>query len=430
MAWFGLDRFFGGSTPPAAQTQMIAPPVEAMPPATTDASSDVPFDLVGSANLVLGRALASQSVKKRMMNPLTGQERWMELRMPLASMQITGPKAENGRVYIHGGGGEAHETVILNLGLQDAVGNYDLDSINRALHAVLSRVPGLEGKLEPLKPLGVEKMDHEDVWKQLQPLLSGSGKFKENEIGLIKQYFDTHKEMSAEEPDWSHMELAHAEGKIQIKIRPAEVKGDETETMSGEARVVKYFEEHKDKLLAKMREKLAPVIAVEELAQLDFTVAIKKADWGDMPTIEFGSKPVAPSTELGKTGMADIDLDKVSAVFKQTLLEADAEIPAIFGRIADGDMVKHIVMHRLGQTPAVNKALAHPMFNSQEEQKVHKKEVEAKDLIKIPSVEEGDKPNELTLAFNLPHGMNLAGLREAIVRSQQVLQALGQVRAA
>lgn len=417
--------------PAVAMTQMAMPPATAAAPvdpaavANDNQLAEVPFDLVGRANLNLAQALALQPVKKRMVNPTTGNERWMELNMPVSFMQITGPKIENaGLISVRG---RVDEQVVLNLGLQDAVGNYDLDSINRAIHNVLSRVSVLTGKLETLKPLKIEKMDHADVWKELLPILVASGKFNESEIGLINQYFDTHKRLSAEQADWSHLRLEHAGGKIQIQIRPAEVKGDDKEVMSGEVRVVKYFEEHKDKILTKIREKLASVISAEELAHLDFTVAIKKAEWGDMPTIEFGAKPVPPSTELGKTAMADIDLDKVSALFKQTILEADKEIPFIFGRIADGDMVRHIVRQRLGDTPAVNKALSHPMFNSQEEQKTHDKAVEAKGLITIPSAAETEKPHTLTIAFNLPHGVNLATFREAIARDPQIFQqpALG-----
>ncbi|MFZ8332645.1 hypothetical protein ACO1L0_14895, partial [Staphylococcus aureus] len=62
--------------------------------------------------------------------------------------------------------------------------------------------------------------------------------------------------------------------------------------------------------------------------------------------------------------------------------------------------------------------------------KIHERDVEKRDLIKIPGVAEGDKPNELTVAFNLPHGMDLTGLREAIARNAPALQASGQSRAA
>lgn len=410
---------------PAAPPAMVANDIAQQPPA------DVPFDLVGTANKVFGNGLSKYLVKKRMINQVTGQESMVQVGMPVASVSIGGPKFDESRVVFVGGNADAHDSVTLTVNLRDEVGNYDITSLNHAIQEVLGKTAVLKGKVEFEKDLAEQKLDHGDVWKELKPMLEVSGKFTPQELGLLTEYFETHRSSSANNPDWSHYEIQHTDGKVQVHIRPAVVEGDAKEATSGEARTVEYFNTHKDAILTKMRDKISAlnVLTPEELASLDLNAAIMKADWGDQPTIEFGSKATAPATAMGQTALAKIDTDKIAACFKSAFIESGEQepgkpgVPWVFGRIADGDMVRELIYARLGHTPdpKIVASLSHPMFNSSAEQKTHTDDLAKKDIMHLGNVIENSKPHELKLTFDLPHGTDITALRESIVRSARDL---------
>lgn len=422
----------------AAEARAAIARAQASSAAAVNANVPVPFDLVASANQVLAQLLSETMVKRRMINPTTGQESWVMVRMPVASVDIHGPKPQETRSMFQMRGEETNNSMGITVTLQDAVGNYDNASLNHALHSVLGRIPALAGKVEFAKDAAVTHLNHEDVWKQLKPLLEQSGKFTRQELGLIDEYFETHKQLAAEEPEWSHVRMGHADGKVQMHYRPAKVNGDEKVALSSEVRLVDYFNTHKDAILPKMREKIAALNATlkdgdrlkltpEDIAALDFTAAITKGDWGDQPTVEFGSKPVAPETALGKTKIAEFDTDKLRECFDAALMESSKEVPAIFGRIADGDMVRDLIHRRVGDNPPIHAALAHPMFNSEAEQRTKTEMDEKKGIVRVANAEELTKSHELVQNMALPHGVSIGDVREGVVRARKAIAgAVGQ----
>jgi hypothetical protein len=245
--------------------------------------NEAPYDWVGNANLALAQTLKRLPVK------LYGSESAASA-MPIDSVSLGGAKANEGFLMGHGTGG--HETATLTLHMRDNVGNYDVGAVNKAVHAVLGSIPALAGKVKFAKDLSQQALSHEDILNQLKGIVSSSGKFSKQEIGLLSEYFDQDKQASVEDPDWGRINMEHSDGKVQMHIRPAPLKGDESVAVSGEARLVDYFKEHKEAILQHMRQKIAAlkVLTAEEIASLDFSAAIMKADWGDQPTIEFGSK--------------------------------------------------------------------------------------------------------------------------------------------
>ncbi|MDX2094417.1 MAG: hypothetical protein SFW64_00515 [Alphaproteobacteria bacterium] len=411
MGWF-KNMFGGAQADQAANFQPQAPATTA-PVTTTQAANDAAFDWVDAANMVIGQSLKRLPVRRY------GVQNAASL-LPLESVSLTGVKPQEGGFAVRMGGAPANTTVTLTMRMKDKVGNYDIDAVNNAIHAVLASVPALTGKVKFAKDISQQSLDHDDIWKQLHSVIQSSGKFSEQEIGLLSEYFEQSKLASAEDTDWSKIEVQHADGKVQVRIRPQSLKGDENEAVSGEARLVAHFNERKDIILPLMRNKVAAlnVLTSEELASLDFNAAVTKADWGDQPTIEFGSK-TGKEGVLEKTALAKIDTDKIQECFTAAFLEAEKELPSVMGRMADGAMVAQAIRHRLGNNPTVEKALDHAMFKSQKEQKAENESKQDANLVEIGNATETDDPHKLVLTFDLPHGVSLGALRESVVRGQQ-----------
>lgn len=427
LSWFGIGSEANDNADVAAQ-QAAADAVAYAPP--PQAVNDSAADVVGYVNGMLTQAFQHARVKALISR--TGAPNASFL-MPVKSVELGGVKQEGGHIYAERIGSAAHESATITLHLSDKAGNYNMDSLNNAIHAVLGSIPALHGKVEFAKDIAVQKIDHATIWKQLHPLLTHSGKFSAAEIKLIGEYFENTKHLSAENPDWGHMSVEHSEnGKVQIHFNhPEKLKTDEKSAISPDAVLIEYLNkpEHKESILKVMREKVAAlnVLTPEEIAALDYTAAEKGADW-PRPTLEFGSKPHAPETALGATALTKIEKEKLQTCFTDALLESGKELPAIFSRIADGAMVRHVVQQRLGDNPAVKAALNHPMFNTQAEQSKHYADMEKRDIVTIGNAVETDKPNELSLTFALPHGVDLEALRTSIIKGQQQM-AVQQQRA-
>ena len=416
MAWFDSVKSLFGTETDAAN---LAPVTVEQPAAAAPAGAPVeqaPYDWVGAADIVLTQALRRLPVK-----PFQDER---AVAFPVESVNLTA-SSEESRGLIMGSG---NNSVKLTIKTKDKVGNYDIDSINRAIHAMLGNVPVLAGKVKFPKGNAAQALDHGDIWKELEPHLAKSGKFNKQELGLLWEYFEESKMQSAESADWGGIETQHADGKVQVRLRGRSIKGDEEVAVSGEARLVEHFTKHKEKILHLFREKIGAlkVLTPEELAAIDYTAAITKADWGDQPTIEFGTKE-KEGEPLGKTALAKIDTDKIQECFIGAFLEAEKELPSVFGRIGTAAMVAQVVKHRLGDTPEVAKLLDHEMFKSDKERNEEVKKEVDEHLVEIGNVVEQDKSNTLTLQFELPHGYSLPTLRESIVRGQQQL-AVGSVR--
>lgn len=410
-----LKNMFGAK---AQEAQALQPAgASAAAPQASGNENQAP-DWVGAANLILAQAMKRLPVKRY-------GTQGAACIMPVESVNLGGTKPESGG-FIRVGGSAANETAVLTLNMKDKVGNYDIDAINNAVHAVLGSIPALSGKVKFAKDLSAQALDHEDIWKQLKVVVAQSGKFSAHEISTIGEYFEQSKQASAEDTDWGRITVDHADGKVQVRLRPQALKGDESSPVSGEAKVVNYFNEHKDTILKHMREKVAAfnVLTPDELASLDFTSAIMKADWGDQPTVEFGTRAAGGDAALGKTALAKIDTDKIQECFTAALLESSKELSPVFGRIADGAMVAQAIRQRVGESPAINAALDHDMFKSNKEQKADREKREKLNLVEIGNAVEGDEPQKLTLSFSLPHGVSLSALRESIVQGQQQIPIL------
>lgn len=432
LSWFGFGAPANENADAVQQAGMVAEDAAATsyaPPAAP--ANDSAADVVGYVNGMLTQAFQHSRVKALISR--TGAPNASFL-MPVKSVELGGVKQVGSGVhYAMRMRSDSNDSATITLHLSDNVGNYNLDSLNNAIHAVLGSIPALHGKVEFAKDIALQKIDHATIWKQLHPLLTHSGKFSAPEIKLIGEYFENTKHRSAEDSDWGHMDVAHSEnGKVQIHFNhPEKLKTDEKSAISPDAALIEYLNkpEHKDAILKVMREKVAAlnVLTAEEIAALDYTAAEKGADWPRL-TLEFGSKPHAPETVLGATALTKIDQGKLRTCFTDALLESGKELPAIFSRIADGAMVRHVVQQRLGDNPAVKAALNHPMFNSNAEQSKHYEDMEQRNIVTIGNAMETDKPNEMSLTFQLPHGVDLEALRTSIIQGQQQM-AVQQQRA-
>ncbi len=375
----------------------------AQPPAAP-AANDATFDLVGNANRVMAKALSKLLVKR------TAPGAAAEL-MPVLSVSLGGMAAQDGIIRV--GGSATNENVTLTVQLKDAVGNYDIDALNNAVHAMLCAIPALHNKVKFAKDVKDLALTHEDVWKKSRPTLEASGKFTKEDLAQLDQYFIASKDRGAESGDWRGMHADHDEGKVQMRVPMAYDAKVADPKISGEMQIVNFFNEHKDDLLKAMKKKVAAlnILSATDLEQLDCKAAIMKGDWGSTPTVEFGTK----GEPLGKTALASVDTDKLSACFTEAFLEMNGgqQLPAIFGLVADGPMVGKVIAHRLGHTPQVKAILDHEMFKD----RAARRETDKKDTrIEIGNAPETNEPNKLQLSFYLPHGVSLTELRQSVVQ--------------
>lgn len=381
------------------------------------AANDEIYDLVGEANTVATAQLSRFPVKRLLRDKQTSA-----VNLPVQKVEIGGytgssPFRDN------------HVSVQLRVTLHDAVGNYEIDSLNNAVHGWLGSLPSLVGHVKFDVDLAQQQKSRKDVYQELQPLLVQSGKFSEQELGLIGQYFDRGQTRSADWNDRDHINIHHDAGKVQVQIRSEKVDGDEAVARSGEQRTKEYLEKHKGEILAYVKAEVGKlnVLKPEQITALDADFTIKDSASGihnidNGPRMEFGTR--CADGKIEKSALAEIDTEKLDRIITNAILFSGKELPDIFGRIADGPTVKAVVEQRLGKSDALGAVFKHKMFDDESAWNREYEADQKANRVPISNAQEGpaDTKNVLSFNFALPVGVTLQQLRTDLTTAQHQMK--------
>lgn len=406
----------------AATPLMVLP--QPLPVAANDAAAEgAPIDWVESANRTLTAALNRLPVKRLAPN---GEQ--LPALMPVAAVELGGFEHKlGGPIFVGGPASSPHAQ--LTIKLRDAVGNYNIDSLNNAIHLLIGGIPGLAGHVKFAKDVKEQSKNYGDIWQELQPILQQSGKFNDQEWKLIGAFFKNDPKVSEDFGGFDPIRVDHAEGKLQVRFETKAIKGDENEIASADARIIEYFNEHRQQILSAFKGKLvAAGIDEQALASLDFNIGMQKQDWRNLISMEIGS--LDKDGKLQKTVLEGIDTDKLDAMLSQAIFEGE-EVPYIFPRIADGEAIGHLLRNRLGtNNEALEKVLDHDMFKSHKQKTDERTADSMADIATIQNAIETDNPHELKIDLPLPQGVSLETLRAGIVANQHQLLLTAQSPAA
>jgi hypothetical protein len=406
-------------------------PVVQMPAYTAaDAGADTAsqeFSLTDAASQVLGAQLSKQTVIR---HGFKGEE---PASFPVAGVTLKSSGSHPSHMMSLSGENNdivKGDSVTLAVKLNRPATDYTLESLNKALHAVLSGVPALAGKIEA--PAVVKPQNLADVWQELKPLLAAHPKaFSEKERAMIAAYFEANKGTDANARSWGEtIDASHNEGKVTIRIEAHEMPQDKNAVVSSDAALVEYFNQHHDQLLAKVKEKAVAlgVVTAEDLAQLNMHIEATgwniQADFGTKPASDIDPvtqqklTPVELAKKMTETPLAKIDTKKLGAIFTQALLESSHELPPMLPRILDGHLLAGILKQRLAHEPKVEALIVgHDMFKNREEVQAAETARANSGKIKLEAAyasETSTGQSELSLSFDLPAGMNMTQLLDSI----------------
>jgi hypothetical protein len=428
--WNYIKSFFIRTDEPAP---MAPPPFsytlgdggsKSTPPSTPPQTQ--PFEWVLTANGVIAKVLSALPIWAYKET----HDHLPQHRMHITSVTLAPAEEHNGGLVAYAVGGEERQNATLTVQLKEPVGNYEIVSLNHALHSMLGEIPALKGQVKFAKDAPPVPLNHEEEWNILKPLLEKATKpnapaesaFTAAEMTALEGYFLRDKLDMAERSEWRHIEVRHANDKVQFDLEAMKLPSDSTTGISTEATVNDYVNHNKAAILESMKTKLIALklMTPEDAALLDFTAAITTGGYGNtVPVVEFGSR-VAGQEAIGATPLAKVDTDKLRDVFATVLLESSKDLPSILPRIADGAMIKQAITQRVGENPAITQALDHGMFKSWQERNAEREKDAG--IVEIGNVTESSKPNELKLTFPLPHGVTLQSLRESIVDNANVIE--------
>lgn len=298
-------------------------------------------------------------------------------------------------------------------------------------------MPSLHGHLKADKHESDRAETRGSIFQKLKPLLEkaealpGKHKLTAQEIGFIGESFAEHADQSAEGNDRDSIDVSHKDGKVQVRLFTNEVNGDEGVARSGDQRVVDYINEHHAVIMKSLREMMAAthMLKEDEAKHLDFNISIgqREGDFKDGPLLEFGRRD--EKGELHVTELSTIDTDRVDKIITEALLTSNTnhELPWIFGRIADGPSVKHIIQERLHVTTEMKELLDHNLFKGRQESEAEERANSKANKVRVANFhEDSADPSKLTFAFELPHGVTLASLREELATTANQLKLNAQ----
>ncbi len=209
---------------PVEQAATAAPAPETFNAANDSAppvASDEPArDWVTEANTILAQVLKKLPVRRY------GVHGSAEA-LPVESVHIGALKPSEGSMVV-ALGRATDEQAMLTLQLKENVGNYNSDALNHAVHAVLGSIPVLSGKFKFAKDVSSSAVNHGDVWAKLKAELAKSNHFSETELNSFGEYFEGSKFYSAGDTDWGQIDVNHADGKVQVALRPQALKEDKS----------------------------------------------------------------------------------------------------------------------------------------------------------------------------------------------------------
>lgn len=413
-----------------------AAPSTSLPPVMSDngpEADDNFHDWVEGANQTLTAMLRYSSVKHPLPDGVfNGPEKvYAQVQTPVAKVELV-------EAALDGPYHQSHTRAQIRVKLTQKAGNFELDSINDAMHGMMKQIPQFAGHLI----FSPHEKDLEETQgsagRKLLDYLASKGKFSKQELGGMGLSLQVNADKPACWNDVDTVRVSHKGGMVQVHIYPHEVKGDENEPRSSDQRVMDYLDQHHQAIMDAMRVKLHELnkmnpsepnaMTEDEIQHLDFGISLgaKEGETEETPTVFLGKRDAEGKLQV--TQLSTIDTDKVDRIFTDALLHSNdhGTLPDIFCRIADGPTIAKIARERLPNDPHLEKLLDYHMFRSkqdfdkQAEQEIAENKVSVQNAHIYPN-----DPYTVNLTFDLPHGVELDTLRPqlALAKNQLVLGA-------